>query len=42
MWDRDNSSEWNDYLEEARLMYQKYQKRWLKNRVWAAFAPSLA
>ena len=41
MWDREQSSEWEDYLEEVRLVYQKYHRRWLERRVYVAFALSI-
>ena len=42
IWDRENSPEWADYLEEVRRVYQKYHRRWLKNRIYAVSAASLA
>ena len=41
MWDREGSSEWEDYLDEVRLVYQKYHCRWLERRVYVALAASL-
>ena len=41
IWDRENTSEWNDYLEEVRLVYQQYHRRWLENRVYTCLAASL-
>ena len=42
MWDREGSSEWEDYLvDEVRLVYQKYHRRWLERRVYVALAASL-
>ena len=41
MWDREGSSEWEDYLDEVRLAYQKYHRRWLERRVYVALAASL-
>ena len=36
IWDREGTSEWNDYLDEVATVYRKYHLRWLQNRVWAA------
>ena len=44
MWDRDrdNSPEWEDYLAEVALVYQRYHRRYLENRVYTAALQQLA
>ena len=42
MWDRDNSPEWEDYLAEVALVYQRYHRRHLENRVYTAALQQLA
>ena len=39
--ERAHQAEWEDYLDEVRLVYQKYHRRWLERRVYVALAASL-